>query len=90
MPNQVSIRTCLENTLVAEGIWYIVKSFTFCCKIISAMRSFSRSLMSNILTPNSSHILAEIELREGFHDELDNHQAMLMPGSDTLHESRRS
>lgn len=46
--------------------------------------------MSHLLTPDGFHVLAEIELGKWFHDELDNHQTMLMPGSDTLHEPRRS
>ena len=47
-------------------------------------------MTSHLLTPNISHILAKIELGKGFHNKLDYHQTMLMPGSDTLHESRRS
>ena len=43
--------------------------------------------MSHLLTPNGFHILAEIELRKWFHDEFDDHQTMLMPSADTLHES---
>lgn len=86
---QISIRTCLEDTLIAEGIRYIVESFTFCCVTISVRDYPLRSLTSHLLTPNGFHILAEIELREGFHDELDNHQTMLMPGADTLHKSCR-
>ena len=84
MSNQITVRTCLEDTLVAERIWDIVQGLTFCWKTISATRSSSRLLTSHLLTPNSFHILAEIELWEWFHDQLDNHQTVLMPGSNTL------
>ena len=46
--------------------------------------------MRHLLTPDSFYILAEVELGERFHNELDDHQTMLVPGSDTLHEPRRS
>lgn len=89
LPYQISIRTCLEDTLIAEGIRYIVESFTFCCVIISVRNYPPRSLKSHLLTPNGFHILAEIELGEWFHHEFDNYQTMLMPGTDTLHKSCR-
>ena len=87
---EISICTCLEDTLVAEGIRHIVESITFCCIVILARGYLSRSMTSHLLTPNGFHILGEIELGEGFHDELDNDQTMLMPGSNTLHKSGRS
>lgn len=88
LPDQVTIGTRLEYSLIAQSVWYVVEHITLCCTKGSVLYPRSRDLESHLLTPNFFHILAEIELWEWLHDKFDNHQAMLMSSSNALHEPR--